>query len=299
MFSDLAYPYNKKLPTGTYHTFCRNVYSQNGEDGILEQIFSELEIQKGYFCEFGAGDGMMASNSLSLIKNNWRGVLIECDSKSFSALKNNIQQSDVTLLNVAVDYNVNSPNSLDNLLQSTNTPHDFDFLSIDIDLDDIFIWEGFKNFRPKVVLIEANSYRDPICIETPKQRAYERTNDILATWYPDRIQVGSSFMSLIKLGLTKGYTPLSFTGNICFIANEYLPKLKVFPYRKSDDPYDHIGLYTNLCMWGNEWFTCTGLTLNTAIRNYYLKHKSTEWQKEWVFDNMNTLGDAVWDFNSE
>ena len=26
------------LPENTYHKFCKNVYSQNGEDGIIEQI---------------------------------------------------------------------------------------------------------------------------------------------------------------------------------------------------------------------------------------------------------------------
>ena len=296
MVSDSNIQYNGKLPNGTYHNFCKNVYSQNGEDGIIEQIFKELEIKQGFFCEFGASDGIQSSNSLALIKNNWKGVLIESNANLFHKLQNNITNKEITLLNLAVDYDRNSKHSLDNILQTTNAPKDLDFLSIDIDSDDIFIWEGLTHFRPKVVMIEANSYRDPICIETPKQRAYENKNDILVQWHPARVQTGSSFMSLIKLGLEKEYTPVSFTGNICFVANEYLAKLKVFPYKRYDNPYAYIDLYTNLCLWDNTWFTNTGLMLNTSIRNYYLRNKSVEWNLEWVTNNMNEYGEKVWDF---
>ena len=43
--NDNRIKYNNILPSNTYHKFCKNYYSQNGEDGILEQLLKELEIK--------------------------------------------------------------------------------------------------------------------------------------------------------------------------------------------------------------------------------------------------------------
>ena len=57
------------IPTDTYHNYCDNIYSQNGEDGIIRQLFNELNIKSGYLCEFGAHDGVSSSNSLNILEN--------------------------------------------------------------------------------------------------------------------------------------------------------------------------------------------------------------------------------------
>ena len=37
-----------------YNTYKKNVYSQNGEDGIIEEILKRFNITSGWVCEFGA-----------------------------------------------------------------------------------------------------------------------------------------------------------------------------------------------------------------------------------------------------
>ena len=37
--------------------FCKNIFSQNGEDGIIEEIIKRLELKDLEVCEFGAWDG--------------------------------------------------------------------------------------------------------------------------------------------------------------------------------------------------------------------------------------------------
>jgi len=293
--NDNTIDYLDEIPQNTYHKYCKNVYSQNGEDGILEQIFKELNIEKGILCEFGASDGITSSNSINLLKKGWTGVLIEGDSISFNKLKQNINIPGVHLVNKFIANSSDEENSLNTILKSHNIPYDFDMVSIDIDCNDYYVWSNFNDFRPKIVIIEVNSYRDPVCIEYPHKKAYDN-NDILEKWYPARVKIGTSFLAIIKLGLEKGYVPLSFTGNIIFIDKKYVPLLKEFPYKISDDPFYYIDLYTNLSMWNNNWYTCTGLTLNTAIRNYYLKYKSTDIDFDWVYNNMLTLNEKTWNF---
>ena len=60
-----------------------NVYSQVGQDGIIREIFRRLNISKGYFCEFGAWDGVLHSNTRWLYEIGWEGIYIEPDEKKF------------------------------------------------------------------------------------------------------------------------------------------------------------------------------------------------------------------------
>ena len=64
---------------GSLRPFRRNVYSQNGEDGVIDEIFRRLGRSSGWFCEFGAWDGRYGSNSYSLLRKGWDGVMIEGD----------------------------------------------------------------------------------------------------------------------------------------------------------------------------------------------------------------------------
>ena len=60
--------------------FRNNIYSQNGEDGIIDQINKLLGFNNNsnYWCvEFGAWDGVHLSNTYNLVRNGWNAVYIE------------------------------------------------------------------------------------------------------------------------------------------------------------------------------------------------------------------------------
>jgi hypothetical protein len=89
-FNDNRIHYTAALPEGTYHKFCSNVYSQNGEDGVIAQLFKELGITRGYVCEFGAADGKFSSNTYNLITTgNFNGLYIESDHVLYEKCKAN------------------------------------------------------------------------------------------------------------------------------------------------------------------------------------------------------------------
>ena len=65
----------------------KNIYSQNGEDGVVELLTEFLDIKEGSFCEFGAWDGKYLSNTYNLLENkNWKGVYIEGDKDKYQDL---------------------------------------------------------------------------------------------------------------------------------------------------------------------------------------------------------------------
>lgn len=272
--SDNCIIWNYNIPTNSYHKYCKNIYSQNGEDGIIIQLLKELNIENGTFCEFGASDGITSSNTFNLIKNyNFSGLAIEGDKTRFKkCLENYKNFPNIKIMNEFVLYNDQNLN-LDKLLENGKLDKNFDLLSIDIDCDDYYVWENMNNFTPKIIIFEVNSYRDPIFDELPRKPNIEYEIDLLKEQNSGRIAQGCSFISAVKLGLKKGYIPVSFTGNLIFVRKDLVTNLKEFPYKVSNDPYDYVDLYSNLSLWENTWFTNNILNVNKAIGEYYLKTK--------------------------
>lgn len=140
-------------------SYAANVYSQNGEDGILEALFAQLNIESGTFCEFGAWDGKYLSNTYRLFERGWRGWYIEGNPPRYRQLRGNIAGPDVELICAYVT--LTGGQTLDHLLMSSRlyssglVDH-LDLLSIDIDSDDLAVWRSFTLLRSKVVVIECN-----------------------------------------------------------------------------------------------------------------------------------------------
>jgi len=109
-----------------------NIYSQNGEDGILAETFKRLKIKDGKACEFGAADGYWLSNIRALMNKGWEGIQFE-----------------------AKDGQVITPENVNEIV-----PINLDLLSIDIDGNDYDVWKAYKGM-PDVVVIEINSSLDP------------------------------------------------------------------------------------------------------------------------------------------
>ena len=64
-----------------------NVYSQEGEDGVIAAALALLPVRSRLVVEFGAHDGLTNSNSRRLIMDDdCRALLIEADPARYAAL---------------------------------------------------------------------------------------------------------------------------------------------------------------------------------------------------------------------
>ncbi len=187
----------------------KNFYSQNGEDGVIEEICSRLGLATGSFVEFGAWDGKFASNTYRLLESGWKGVYIEADKAKFQDLARNMRdfRDRATIINAYVEKA--GDQSLDNLLRPTTIEKDFELLSIDIDSHDWHVWHSLRRYTPKIVVIEINSSIPVGIIQTHRE---SRTR-------------GSSFTATVELGKQKGYTPVCHTGNLRLVRNDLVSKL--------------------------------------------------------------------------
>lgn len=146
----------------------RNITSQHGEDGILAFIAAALgERAIPVACEFGAWDGVFASNVYDLWHNRgWRAILIEGDAEKYAALCDNTRGYDVRAF--AQYIAARGPDSLDELFRRHGFDPKIGVLSIDIDSFDYHVWRHLAYVDPQVVVIEFNQnipphldYHDP------------------------------------------------------------------------------------------------------------------------------------------
>src|SRR5688572_24997351 len=129
--------------------FAFNRFSQNGEDGIIQEICSRLGIVSGWGVEFGAWDGKYLSNTFNLLsRHGWQGVDIEGNAERYQDLLQTKAELNGRLYTICAFVGVAGENTLDKLLATTPIPRDFDLLSIDIDSHDWEIWDSLQNYRP-------------------------------------------------------------------------------------------------------------------------------------------------------
>lgn len=188
----------------------RNVFSQFGEDGIIERIFRVIPEPSHTCVEFGAWDGIHLSNTRNLIANHgWSAVLIEGNAAKFPALvKNNAPYPQVTCLNRWV--RLDPPDTIDEILATTSLPVDFDLLSIDTDGNDYHFWKSLERYRPRVVVIE-------FLYTVPNSIAYVQPADL-------SVFHGSSLRALTDLAHAKGYELIGTTlANAFFVRREFFP----------------------------------------------------------------------------
>ena len=197
-----------------FRKYKRNIFSQNGEDGIVSEIFKRLKLKSKnkWCCEFGAWDGIHGSNTFNLVKNhNYNAVYIEGDKKKFKDLLNTSKKyKKIIPFNNFVNYKSNSPNTLNKILKKTKIIKDFDILSIDIDSFDLAVWKSLTIYRPKIVIIEINSGLLPGIKQIHGNGKF-----------------GNSFTSTVEYAQKNKYQLVCHTGNCVFIDKKYSKKLRI------------------------------------------------------------------------
>ena len=197
----------------------RQVFSQQGEDGVLEEIFEWIEPGPRFVVEFGAYDPVLHSSSRNLIVNHgWQALLIEGDAERAAKIRRAYADDPkVTTLEAWV-----YPGNIEILFEEAGVPQDLDLLVIDIDSNDYYVWRAIHEFRPKVVMIEMNHEFPPPML-------------MVVDFHPLNYWDGSSYhgaslQSLANLGKKKGYELLycmSWGPNAFFVEAQYFERFGI------------------------------------------------------------------------
>jgi hypothetical protein len=170
-------------------------YSQNDEDGILQEIFKRIGTTNRVFVEFGCGDGL-ENNSVYLLLSGWQGLWIDSSHKNVESART-LHMDAVQRGSLAVEEHFVTVETIDQVVRGRYSG-DIDVLSIDIDGNDYWIWQAIRCVQPRVLVIEYNAtFRPPISIVQPytPDTCWDGTN-----------YFGASLSALEQLGCDKGYS---------------------------------------------------------------------------------------------
>ena len=171
----------RKYWPGYLEPFEASVYSQNGEDGIIAEIFHRVGTDTRYGVEFGVENGMEC-NSRLLKENGWQILWMDGNDNNPPEIKKEF----VTAENINV------------LFRKYKVPKSLDYLCIDIDSNDYWVWKSLSNeYRPRLVVIEYNASIAPWQAKAVKydpKRSWDTTN-----------YFGGSLLAMCHIAKTKGY----------------------------------------------------------------------------------------------
>ncbi len=134
----------------------KKIYSQNGEDGILEKLIDFIKINKtgGYYVEFGTQNGRECNTRYLREKFGWNGLLMDGSNENPSI---NLHRESILHSNIL------------SLLEKYKVPNDIDILSEDTDYADYHIVEEMlKKYHPKILVHEVNQQPGNMCVTVPK-----------------------------------------------------------------------------------------------------------------------------------
>jgi hypothetical protein len=134
------------------------VFSQFGEDGIIQYLINNLKISNKKFIEFGVENYDEANTRFLLENNNWSGLIIEGNQKNINYIKkqNYYWRYDLTAVNAFV-----SIKNINDLIRSNYFEGNIGLLSIDIDGNDYWVLEEINVISPDIIIIEYNANFGP------------------------------------------------------------------------------------------------------------------------------------------
>jgi hypothetical protein len=149
------------------------VFSQFGEDGILQYLVDKVPIENETFVEFGVQDYRESNTRFLVCNNNWRGLILDGDDAHVAFLRSSPLGWRHTIDARSVFITRENINST---LKSAGYSGDIGLLSVDIDGNDYWVLAAITDVRPRILVVEYNSTFGPdAAVSIPYDPAFDRT----------------------------------------------------------------------------------------------------------------------------
>lgn len=175
-----------------------SVFSQWGDDGIIQYLIRKVNIDSKLFVEFGVENYTEANTRFLLMHNNWSGLVMDGSEDNVSFIKKD---------NVSWRYDLKSKcafvtaENINSLLLEEGLSGNIGLLHIDIDGNDYWVWKNLTAVDADIVIVEYNSSFGPSeSYVIPYQKEFIRTKAHYSNLY-----FGASLSAFCDLGNSLGY----------------------------------------------------------------------------------------------
>ena len=195
------------------------IFSQWGDDGIIQYLIHILNIENKNFIEFGVGNYYESNTHFLLVNNNWSGFVIDGSQKCMDIVRNSpfFWRYDLSLKTAFIDKE-----NINDLLIESNFEK-IGLLHIDLDGNDYWILDSINmdKYSPDILILEYNSnFGSERSITVP----YDPLFSCIKAHYSGQY-FGASISALNSLAMKKGYYYIgsnSAGNNSYFLQNKFM-----------------------------------------------------------------------------
>lgn len=194
------------------------VFSQWGEDGILQFLTTELDVGQRSFIEFGVEDFSESNCRFLMMKDRWAGFVIDGSRRNIERLRSSYYFWQYPL--ECVEAFVTREN-IASLVGRSGFGDEPGILSVDIDGVDYHVLEALGHLRPTILIVEYNAlYGARRAVTVPYDPGFMRTRKHYSNVY-----FGASLPAFAHLAASRGYAFVGVNGagsNAFFVRRDRL-----------------------------------------------------------------------------
>ncbi len=174
------------------------VFSQWGEDEIIQYLLSRIAIENKEFVEFGVQNYSESNTRFLMVNDNWTGLVIDSSSRFVEYIRAQPYYWEYDLTAICDFVTVDNINEL---IAGAGITGSIGILSIDIDGNDYWIWKAISAISPQIVIVEYNSsFGNKHALTIPYQPGFRREKAHFSHLY-----WGASLPAFCSLASQKGY----------------------------------------------------------------------------------------------
>lgn len=201
------------------------IFSQFGDDGIIQYLIKNVKIENETFIEFGVEDYAESNTRFLMMNNNWSGFVMDGSADAMARLgsqpwfwKYNLEKKTAFI----------DKENINELLDSSGLSN-LGVLHIDLDGNDFFILEAmdFDRYSPSILILEYNAvFGKDRAISVPYDPTFVRTEKHYSNLY-----FGASLSAVTYAAERKGYKLVgcNLAGNNAYFIREDLMTDKFKP----------------------------------------------------------------------
>jgi hypothetical protein len=207
-----------------------SVFSQWGDDGIIDFLTSYLDFEHQTFLEFGVEDYSEANTRYLLKSKNWTGFVMDGSRQHIKKIQEDELYWQHELL--AKEAFITAEN-INTLITEAGFANKLGLIHIDIDGNDYHIWKAITCINPTLVIMEYNSiFGSNQAWTIPYEADFVRQNK-----HHSHLYCGCSLLSYCDLAEEKGYAFIGSNraGNNAYFVRK--DKLKQLPALSAEQGY--------------------------------------------------------------
>ena len=209
---------SRTVRSGTHRTLRDSefrVFSQFGEDGIIQYLISRVPIEHDTFVEFGVGDYRESNTRFLLCNDNWRGLILDSGTSHVDFIRTNPigWRHTIDALSVFV-----TRENINEAIAGAGITGDIGLLSVDIDGNDYWVLDAIDVVSPRILIVEYNSTFGPdAAVSVPYDPKFDRMNADSSNLY-----WGASLAAMCLAAHRKGlaFVGSNSAGNNAFFVRE-------------------------------------------------------------------------------